>query len=70
MDGDDPVTGCQERFKCCKIDVNSKVQGCKSKFECCDGKNKSLGCKELCKVRSPKYMVLYLTKKFECFFCS
>ena len=49
MDGDDPVTGCQERYQCCKIDVTSKVQGCKSKFDCCDGKVKSRGCEELCK---------------------
>lgn len=49
VDGDDPVTGCQERYQCCKIDVTSKVQGCKSKFDCCDGKVKSRGCEELCK---------------------
>lgn len=49
VDGDDPVTGCQERFKCCKIDVNSKVLGCKAKYDCCDGKAKNQGCKKLCK---------------------
>lgn len=49
VDGDDPVSGCQERFQCCKINVSSKVQGCKSKYECCDGRVKSRGCQETCK---------------------
>jgi len=47
--GDDAVSGCKERFQCCKIGLASRVAGCKSKYDCCDSKAKAKGCKKVCK---------------------
>ena len=49
VEGDDPITGCKERFQCCKIGVSSRVVGCRSRFDCCDSKARSRGCQKVCK---------------------
>ena len=27
VDGDDPVTGCQERYQCCRVNITASVLG-------------------------------------------
>ena len=47
MEGDDALTGCRERYQCCKVAITSKVAGCKSRYDCCGRRNKSVGCKQV-----------------------
>ena len=53
MEGDDALTGCRERYQCCKVAITSKVVGCKSRYDCCGRRNKAAGCKQVSLIYIP-----------------